>query len=183
MKIRLYHFQLSAFSTPCAKYGFRSTMYLSNHGLDDLRLGILCMSRLCYCTVCPGSSDPFYIASILYKIGHYFLDILYVRKYDQVWPNSCSKQTDKDFLDRQYSNQQYCMTQKVWPNIICLEMARSSGYGASGCRWARLGRSLGAGPGTVLLSLSGRFRRIFLNSGAVSMFHYVCKSVRLEVVT
>ena len=28
-------------------------------------------------TVCPGSSDPFYIA-ILYKMGHYFLDILYV---------------------------------------------------------------------------------------------------------
>ena len=22
----------------------------------------------------PGSSDPFYIASILYKMGHYFLD-------------------------------------------------------------------------------------------------------------
>ena len=28
-------------------------------------------------TVCPGSSDPFYIANLLYKIGHYFLDILY----------------------------------------------------------------------------------------------------------
>ena len=26
-------------------------------------------------TVCPGSSDPFYIASLLYKMGHYFLDI------------------------------------------------------------------------------------------------------------
>ena len=29
-------------------------------------------------TVCPGSSDSFYIASLLYKMGHYFLDILYV---------------------------------------------------------------------------------------------------------
>ena len=29
--------------------------------------------------MCPGSSDPFYIASLLYKMGHYFLDILYVR--------------------------------------------------------------------------------------------------------
>ena len=28
-------------------------------------------------TVCPGSSNPFYIASLLYKMGHYFLDILY----------------------------------------------------------------------------------------------------------
>ena len=32
------------------------------------------------CTVCPVSSDPFYIASLLYKMGHYFLDILYVNK-------------------------------------------------------------------------------------------------------
>ena len=31
-----------------------------------------------YSTVCPGSSDPFYIASLLYKMGHYFLDILYL---------------------------------------------------------------------------------------------------------
>ena len=29
-------------------------------------------------TVCSGSSDPFYIASLLYKLGHYFLEILYV---------------------------------------------------------------------------------------------------------
>ena len=29
-------------------------------------------------TVCPGSSDPFYIASLLYKMGHYCLDILYI---------------------------------------------------------------------------------------------------------
>ena len=28
-------------------------------------------------TVCPGSSDPLYITSLLYKMGHYFLDILY----------------------------------------------------------------------------------------------------------
>ena len=27
--------------------------------------------------MCPGSTDPFYIASLLYKMGHYFLDILY----------------------------------------------------------------------------------------------------------
>ena len=31
-----------------------------------------------YTTVCPGSSGPFYKASLLYKMGHYFLDILYV---------------------------------------------------------------------------------------------------------
>ena len=28
-------------------------------------------------TVCPESSDLFYIASLLYKMGHYFLDILH----------------------------------------------------------------------------------------------------------
>ena len=27
-------------------------------------------------TVCPVSSDPFYIASLLYKLGHYLIDIL-----------------------------------------------------------------------------------------------------------
>ena len=32
-------------------------------------------------TVCPVSSDPFYLASLLYKMGHYFLDILYVECY------------------------------------------------------------------------------------------------------
>ena len=30
-------------------------------------------------TVRPGSSDSFFIASILYKMGHFFLDILYIR--------------------------------------------------------------------------------------------------------
>ena len=29
-------------------------------------------------TVCPGSSDPFYIVSQLYKMGHYFLDTQYL---------------------------------------------------------------------------------------------------------
>ena len=29
-------------------------------------------------TVCPGSSDPFYIVSQLYKMGHYFLDTQYM---------------------------------------------------------------------------------------------------------
>ena len=33
-------------------------------------------------TVCPGSSYPFYIASLLYKMGHYFLDILYNYEFD-----------------------------------------------------------------------------------------------------
>ena len=33
--------------------------------------------RYLECTVCPGSSDPFYRASLLYKKGHYFLDIQY----------------------------------------------------------------------------------------------------------
>ena len=32
-------------------------------------------------TVCPGSSDPFYIASLLYKMGHYFLDILFIEEF------------------------------------------------------------------------------------------------------
>ena len=31
-------------------------------------------------TVRPGSSDSFFIASILYKMGHFFLDILYTPK-------------------------------------------------------------------------------------------------------
>ena len=30
-------------------------------------------------TVCPGSSDPFYIATFLHKIGHYFLDTQYIK--------------------------------------------------------------------------------------------------------
>ena len=38
---------------------------------------IVPIKRLIGNTVCPGSSDPFYIASLLYKMGHYFLDILY----------------------------------------------------------------------------------------------------------
>ena len=29
--------------------------------------------------MCPGSSDPFYIASLLYDMVHYFLDILYIK--------------------------------------------------------------------------------------------------------
>ena len=29
-------------------------------------------------TVCPGSKDPFYIVSLLYKMGYYFLDTQYV---------------------------------------------------------------------------------------------------------
>ena len=33
----------------------------------------------CGYTVCPVSSDPFYIASFLYKMGHYLLDILYIQ--------------------------------------------------------------------------------------------------------
>ena len=28
-------------------------------------------------TICPRSSDPFYIVIILHKMGHYFLNILY----------------------------------------------------------------------------------------------------------
>ena len=28
-------------------------------------------------SVCPGSSDPFYIVRILFKMGHYFLDTQY----------------------------------------------------------------------------------------------------------
>ena len=36
------------------------------------------IGKLLDSTVCPGSSDPFYISSLLYKMGHYFLDILYV---------------------------------------------------------------------------------------------------------
>ena len=32
-------------------------------------------------TICPRSSDPFYKESLLYKMGHYFLDILYYAKY------------------------------------------------------------------------------------------------------
>ena len=39
---------------------------------------VVCRTATTLCTVCPGSSDPFYIASLLYKMGHYFLDILYI---------------------------------------------------------------------------------------------------------
>ena len=36
-------------------------------------------------TVCPEGSDTFYIASLLYKMGHYFLDILYLEHVARVW--------------------------------------------------------------------------------------------------
>ena len=29
-------------------------------------------------TMCPRSSDPFYIVFLMYKMGHYFLDVQYV---------------------------------------------------------------------------------------------------------
>ena len=32
-------------------------------------------------TVCTGSSGPFYIAILLYKMGHYFLDTQYTEYY------------------------------------------------------------------------------------------------------
>ena len=31
-------------------------------------------------TICPRSRDPFYICKLLYKMGHYFLDIQYIIK-------------------------------------------------------------------------------------------------------
>ena len=34
------------------------------------------------CTVCPRSSVPFYIGLLLYKMGHYFLDIEYASIYN-----------------------------------------------------------------------------------------------------
>ena len=37
---------------------------------------------LYYYTVCPGSSDTFYIASLLYKLVHHYLDILYIVHFD-----------------------------------------------------------------------------------------------------
>ena len=40
-------------------------------------------------TVCPKSSGPFYIASFLYKMGHYFLDILYKTIYKKVLAIKC----------------------------------------------------------------------------------------------
>ena len=44
------------------------------------------LSPIRHFTVCPGSSDPFYIASLLYKMGHYFLDIPYIdRNYIEWW--------------------------------------------------------------------------------------------------
>ena len=39
------------------------------------------MNYRLFITVCPGSSGPFYIASLLYKMCHYFLDILYSTAY------------------------------------------------------------------------------------------------------
>ena len=37
-----------------------------------------------YYTVCPGSRDPFYTISYLYKMGHYFLDTQYSRRLGAV---------------------------------------------------------------------------------------------------
>ena len=48
--------------------------------------------------MCPGSSDPFYIASLLYKMGHYFLDILYVQNKQML------KAGDLVFLDSSREN-------------------------------------------------------------------------------
>ena len=39
-----------------------------------------------FSTVCPTSSDPYYIMKILYKMGHYFLDKQYL-KIQETFPN------------------------------------------------------------------------------------------------
>ena len=47
------------------------------HPESDLPPGLLLTYPVKVYTVCPGSSDPFYIGSLLYKTDHYFLDTLY----------------------------------------------------------------------------------------------------------
>ena len=43
-------------------------------------------------TICPGSSDPFYIVTYCIKWGHYFLDIQYIEKIQHLgtwWQEAC----------------------------------------------------------------------------------------------
>ena len=53
--------------------GFTLTQLLAKR-----RAGIITPSVLKVGTVCPGSSDPFYMSKLLYKMGHYFLDTQYI---------------------------------------------------------------------------------------------------------
>ena len=38
----------------------------------------------CNDTICPRSSDPFYIVNFLYKMGHYFLDTHYFQEHQKL---------------------------------------------------------------------------------------------------
>ena len=52
---------------------------LRTDGQSELQKQLGCLqTSQCAHTICPGSSDPLYIATLLYKKGHYFLDILYM---------------------------------------------------------------------------------------------------------
>ena len=46
----------------------------------SLIITVQCHDIIVSYTVCPGSSDSFYIASLLYEMVHYFLDILYMKQ-------------------------------------------------------------------------------------------------------
>jgi len=59
-------------------FSLKYTMLLNkllNFAFKKIRIEIN-ITVLYICTVCPRFSDPFHIASLLYKMGHYFLDIL-----------------------------------------------------------------------------------------------------------
>ena len=54
-----------------------------NHKIYTKSYQSLCKSKSkVKCTVCPRSSNPFYICKLLYKMGHYFLDTYYVMSFE-----------------------------------------------------------------------------------------------------
>ena len=54
-------------------------------------------------TVCTRSSDLFYIVTLLYKMGHYFLDITYYIKWVTTsWTHSTMVMTVKHYLVVKY---------------------------------------------------------------------------------
>ena len=61
---------------------FSRSAYIGSQGgfifLELTPLRSKCETFLFVCTVCPRSCYPFYIITLLYKLGHNFLDIQYV---------------------------------------------------------------------------------------------------------
>ena len=55
-----------------------SQIHLYNRHMVHLDTGYMVIWSDIY-TTCPGSSDPFYIVTLLYKMGDYVLDTQYIR--------------------------------------------------------------------------------------------------------